>query len=176
MVLSCNWSRQACRKGAEESERQLQFGFHCEEPQKEDFMRRVVIGALSLVVLSLFLNATGAYAQSVVKVNVPFAFRVGGAQMPAGCYTITPTYLRNAILIRNCKTSAAVLSVAQQEYPRDTSSRVEFQHLGDQYFLAEVWGDAGSRGMTIPAPKPERKLQVASGSSTARKPVVIALH
>ncbi|MGA8443195.1 MAG: hypothetical protein WB762_26590 [Candidatus Sulfotelmatobacter sp.] len=140
-------------------------------------MKRVVIGALSLVVLSLFLNAPGAYAQSVVKVNVPFAFKAGEAQLPAGCYAITSfLYQRDMIMIRNCKTREAVVSLAQPEYPRDTSSRVVFQHLGDQYFLAEIWGDAGSLGMTIPAPELERQLQVASGSSTAGKPVVIALH
>ena len=140
-------------------------------------MRRVVIGVLSLVVLSLFLNATGAYAQSVVKVNVPFAFKVGATQLPAGCYTITSfLYQRDMIMIRNCKTRAAVVSLAQQEYPRDTSSGVVFQHLADRYFLAEIWGGAGSLGMTIPASKLERELQAASGPSIAGQPVVIALH
>jgi hypothetical protein len=110
-------------------------------------MKRAVIGALSLVVLSLFLNATGACAQSVAKVNVPFAFKVGEAQLPAGCYTITSfLYQRNMIMIRNCRTREAVVSLAQPEYPRDTSFRVVFEHLGDQYFLAKVWGDAGSLG------------------------------
>jgi hypothetical protein len=140
-------------------------------------MKRVVIVALSLVVLSLFLNATGACAQSVVKVNVPFAFKVEEAQLPAGCYTITSfLYEHNMIMIRNCKTGAAVVSLAGPEYPRDASSKVVFQHLGDQYFLAAIWGGAGSLGMTIPASKLERELQVASSSSTSGKPVVIALH
>ena len=140
-------------------------------------MKRVVNRALSLVVLSLFLNATGAYAQSVAKVNVPFAFKVGEAQLPGGCYTITSfLYEQNMIMIRNCETGAAVVSLAAPEYPRDTSSRVVFQRLGDQYFLAEIWGDASSLGMTIPASKLAREFQVASGSSAAGKPFVIALH
>lgn len=139
-------------------------------------MKHIVIGALSLVVTFLFLNTTGAYAQSVVKANVPFAFKVGAAQLPAGWYTITSFYARDMIMIRNCKTGAAVLSIAGPEYPRDASSGVMFQHLGDGYFLAEIWGGAGSWAMTVPASKLERELQLASGSSTASKPVVIALH
>jgi hypothetical protein len=169
-------SRQASREGAEEFERQLQFGFHCKEP-KEDFMKRVVIGVLSLVVLSLFLNATGAYAQSVAKVNVPFAFKVGEAQLPPGCYTVISfLYEHDMFMIRNCKTGAAVVSLAAPEYPPNTSSIVVFEHLDDQYFLAEIWGDASGLGMTIPASRLERELRVASGSSAAGKPVVIALH
>ncbi|MFZ0759040.1 MAG: hypothetical protein WAM69_03740 [Candidatus Sulfotelmatobacter sp.] len=140
-------------------------------------MKRIVIGALSLVVLSLFLNATGADAQSVVKVNVPFTFKVGKAQLPAGCYAITSfLYQRDMIMIRNCKSGAAVVSLAQPEYPRDASSRAVFQRLSDQYFLAEIWGGTGSLAMTVPPSKLERELQVASSSSTAGKPVVIALH
>jgi hypothetical protein len=139
-------------------------------------MKRIVVGVWSLVVLSLFLNATGAYGQSVLKVNVPVTFNLGKTQLPAGCYTITPfLYEHDMIMIRNCKTGAAVVSLAQPEYPRGVRSGVVFQHLGDQYFLAEIWGGAGSLGMIIPAPELKRELQVASGSSTAGKLVVIAL-
>ena len=44
-----------------------------------------------------------------------------------------------------------------------------FHHLGNQYFLAEVWGDAGDQGMTIPASKLEQELQIAQGSTNQRK-------
>jgi hypothetical protein len=139
-------------------------------------MKRNLIGILSLVVLSLLLNATGAYAQSVVGANVPFAFRVGTAQLPAGNYRITVGYQNNTIVIRNSKTSTAVLSRAQREYRRDTRCKLVFHHLGNQYFLTEIWGAAGSAGMTLPASKLERELQVASGPSHSGKQVVIALN
>lgn len=51
-------------------------------------MKRNLISILSLVVMSLLLNATGAYAQSYAKANVPFAFNVGAKQLPAGTYEI----------------------------------------------------------------------------------------
>jgi hypothetical protein len=42
------------------------------------------------------------------------------------------------------------------------SDKLVFRHFGDRYFLAEIWGGAGSAGMTIPATKQERELVVAS--------------
>jgi hypothetical protein len=138
-------------------------------------MKRNLIGILSLVVLSLLLGATSSYAQSFAKANVPFAFKVGKAQLPAGCYTIT-TGQQNTIMIRNCNTSAAVLSPARREYPRETSSKLVFHHLGNQYFLIQIWGVAGSTGMTLPSSQLEKELQVASGPSSAGEEVVIALN
>ena len=51
-------------------------------------MKRNLIGILSLVAISLMLNATGAYAQSYAKANVPFDFKLGSAQLPAGTYEL----------------------------------------------------------------------------------------
>ena len=140
-------------------------------------MKRNLITILSLVVMSLMLNATGAYAQyhpqSYATANVPFTFNVGTAQLPAGCYRITPLY--QGIAIRNCKTGATVFSPVQQESPRDTAAKLVFNHLNNQYFLTQIWGEQGSTGMTVPSSKLERELQVASGPSHAGEKVVIAV-
>ena len=45
------------------------------------------IAKSSLVVLSLLLSVAGAHAQSV-RAKVPFAFKVGSTQLPAGTYAI----------------------------------------------------------------------------------------
>src|SRR5664279_897035 len=85
---------------------------------KENVMKRNLIAVLSLVVMSLLLNATGAFAQSYVKANVPFEFKVGTAQLPAGPYEIkVDTASSGAIMIRNGETSAAAMSTARREYP-----------------------------------------------------------
>jgi hypothetical protein len=142
-------------------------------------MKRNLIGTLSLVVLSLQLTAMGAYAQSAVQTYVPFAFRVGSAQLPAGSYKIKRAeFDTNYITICNLKTGVTTLSLFQPESPRHVSGRLVFQHLGNQYFLAEIWGgagSAGSAGMIIPASKRERKVEVADGPSKASKEVEIAL-
>jgi hypothetical protein len=140
-------------------------------------MKRNLIGILSLVVMSLMVNATGAYAQSGVKADVPFAFRVGSAQLPAGTYKINPTG-DNAIAIQNGRTSA--LSTVRRESPRNTGPKLVFHRLGSQYFLAEIWRGAGSTGMVLGRSKMEKQLekelQLASGRSKVGEEVLIALY
>jgi hypothetical protein len=138
-------------------------------------MKRNLIGTLSLVALSLLLTAAGAAAQSAVQANVPFAFRVGTAQLPAGTYRIKAGD-QSLIVIGNGQTRKSVYSQAQREGPSKTSAKLVFHHLGNQYFLAEVWGDAGEQGMTIPASKLERELQIARGPANDEEDVVIALR
>ncbi len=136
-------------------------------------MKRNLIGILSLVALALLLNATAVYAQSDVKANVPFAFKVGNAQLPAGTYEFR-TADENAVMIHNSKTSAGALTLAQREYPSNASPRLIFHRVGNQYFLAEIWGAAGNDGMRLPASKLEKESQIASGPANTEE-VVIAM-
>jgi hypothetical protein len=144
---------------------------------KEDVMKRNVIGILSLVVMSLMLNAA-AQAQSAVKANVPFAFNVGSAQLPAGTYLIH-TLGASAIEIRNGQTSASALSLVRREYQNSSSAKLVFHHVADQYFLAEIWKGAGTNGMVIAPSKQEksleRELRLATGESKSED-VLIALN
>jgi hypothetical protein len=138
-------------------------------------MKRNLIGTLSLVVVSLLLNINGAYAQSVVKANVPFAFNVGSSQLPAGSYRITVEDVSRMAMIGNFKTGVTVLSLGQRESPGDKSWKLVFQHLGNRYFLTQIWGEQGSAGLKLRAPKPETKFEIASQPSPSHKEVEIAL-
>jgi hypothetical protein len=144
---------------------------------KEDVMKRNVIGVLSLVVMSLMLNAA-AQAQSAVKANVPFAFKVGSAQLPAGTYLIH-TLGASTIEIRNGQTSAGALSVVRREYQNSSSAKLVFHHVANQYFLAEIWKGAGTKGMVIAPSKQEKSLErerrLATGESRSED-VLIALN
>jgi hypothetical protein len=144
---------------------------------KEDVMKRNVIGILSLVVMSLMLNAA-AQTQSAAKANVPFAFKVGSAQLPAGTYAVS-TVGASAIEIRNCQTSRGALSLARREYQSDSGAKLVFHHVADQYFLAEIWTGAGTDGMVIAPSKLERSLEkelrLATGQSKSEN-VLIALN
>jgi hypothetical protein len=137
-------------------------------------MKRNVIGILSLVVMSLMLNA-GAQAQSA-KANVPFAFKVGSAELPAGTYVVS-TSGASAIEIRNGQTSA--LSLARREYQTDSGAKLIFHHVAGQYFLAEIWRGAGTNGMVIAPSKQEKSLEkelrLATGKSKSED-VLIALN
>ena len=125
-------------------------------------MKRNLIGVLSLVVLSLALNATGAYAQSEVRANVPFAFKMGNAELPAGSYKISSNPEDKTITLRT--RHAGAMSLVQSESAGNGSPRLIFNHVGDQYFLREIWG-VGDTGMTLPTSKLEKELQIAAGGS-----------
>jgi hypothetical protein len=137
-------------------------------------MKRNLFATLSLGALSALLTATSAYAQAGVVATVPFAFNVGTAQMPAGTYKITVKPLDSSITIRNCNTTATILSHGQREYPGKKSQKLVFQKVNHQYFLTEVWGEQGSAGMMLKAPKPDTRLEVASQPSPSGNQVMIA--
>jgi hypothetical protein len=138
-------------------------------------MKRNLIGTLSLVVMSLLLNVNGANAQSAAKANVPFAFNVGSSQLPAGNYIVKVEGGSGLIMIRNSTTLATVLSLGQYESPGGKSRKLVFQRLGNRYFLTQIWGEQGSTGLRLIAPKRETKLEIASQPSPSGKEVEIAL-
>jgi hypothetical protein len=144
-------------------------------------MKRNLIGTLSLVVLAVLISSTGAFAQSYAKANVPFAFAVGSAQLPAGSYEIKTVGQGNSsVVIQNDESSAAAMSTAGREQPRNTSAKLVFHRVGNTYFLAEVWRSSTAEGMIIPTSKQEKELekelQAANGHVGGYEEVVIALN
>ncbi|MGA8490043.1 MAG: hypothetical protein WB711_06445 [Terriglobales bacterium] len=143
-------------------------------------MKRNLITILSLVVMSLMLNATGAYAQSYARANVPFAFNVGAKQLPAGTYEIKVlSQSPNLINIQNTETAEAAMSIVSSEDPRGTESKLVFDRVGTQYFLTEVCKGWGAGSMVVPTSKHEqelkRELQLAKGSAGGNEQAIIAL-
>lgn len=139
-------------------------------------MKRNLIGTLSLVVMSVLFNVNGAYAQAAAHANVPFAFSVGSAHLPAGRYSIAlkdPNL--GVIMLGNTRTGVSVLSVGQPEYSHGKTWKLVFQQVGNQYFLTHIWGAPGSVGMKLQAPKPHTKLEIASKRSPSANNVEIAL-
>jgi len=144
-------------------------------------MKRNLIGILSLVAISLMLNAAGAYAQSMVKANVPFDFKVGSAQLPAGPYEIkVDDACAPAIVVQNDEGKAGALSTARGEYPRQTTAKLVFHKVGNQYFLAEIWRSSQTEGMILPTSKQEKELekelQASNGHKGGFEEVVLALN
>jgi hypothetical protein len=171
-----NASQQALTDNAESLSDKFSLGSTARSP-KEDVMKRNVIGILSLVVMSLMLNAA-AQAQSATKANVPFAFSVGSVRLPAGTYAISAAGV-SAIQIRNDQGSASALSLVRGEYQSNSGAKLVFHHVAGQYFLAEIWRGAGTNGMVITPSKQEKSLEkemrLATGESK-NKDVLIALN
>jgi hypothetical protein len=140
-------------------------------------MNRNLIGTLSLAVLSLSLSA-GAYAQSLVKADVPFTFNVGTSQLPAGQYQIKEDYMRQVISILNVKTGAMVTVPVQQDVYTAARPIMIFHHVGDHRFLARISEGMDGLNLSVPASQMEKQLQaveVAQDQSAASKDVLIAL-
>jgi hypothetical protein len=143
-------------------------------------MKRNLFEILSLVVMSAMFNATSASAQSFAKAKVPFAFNVGQKQLPAGTYEVkVEGQASETIMIRNIETGESALSIAGYEAPRSTEGELVFNHLGNEYFLSQVWGEAGSRGKRIPISKRERELTkellLARASNNGHEEVILAI-
>ncbi len=127
----------------------------------------------SLVVLSLLFTA-GAYAQSVVQAHVPFAFKVGQKQMPAGTYVIDREIGSSFVQVRNIETGTSVQAMGRTETASKATEKLIFHHYGSQYLLAEIWGAAGSQGMVLPATKQQKDLELAQGPANAGNTVEIS--
>ena len=143
-------------------------------------MKRNLIGILSLVLMPLMFNATNAYSQSVAKANVPFAFNVGQKQLPAGTYEVKVEGAASAtIMIRNIETGQSALSIAEYEAPRSSEGKLVFNHVGNNYFLSQVWRESGSQGASIPTSRRERELTkellLAKASKGGHEEVILAL-
>jgi hypothetical protein len=171
-----NASHQAFTDNAEILSDNFSLGSTARSP-KENVMKRNVIGIMSLLVMSLILNAA-VQAQSTARANVPFAFKLGSAELPAGTYVVGTTGA-SAIQIRNGQTSARALSVVRREYQSNSGAKLVFHHVAGQYFLAEIWTGAGTTGMVIAPSKQEksleRELRLATGGSKSED-VLIALN
>ena len=138
-------------------------------------MKRNLFATLSLGALSVLATATSAYAQHAVEATIPFAFNVGTTQLPAGIYKIKSDLLSSSVTIRNCNNSATILAHAQREYPGEKNQKLVFRHVNDRYFLAEIWGEQGSEGMKLRAPKPATRLEEAKQRWPSGDEVLIAL-
>jgi hypothetical protein len=172
-------SAQAFSEGAGSLRDKFSSGSTARSP-KEDVMKRNLIG-LPLVVFSLLLTTTSAYSQSGAKAYVPFAFKAGQAQLPPGNYELKVKFDSDIVTIYNRETGKTALTLAsvREDSPLHTRRQLVFHSYGNQHFLAEIWGSAGTQGIIFSTSKQERQMrqmqQVASSPSHTGKEVTIAL-
>ena len=129
----------------------------------------------SSLLLSLLLTVAGAQAQTESRANVPFAFKVGAKQMPAGSYTVETEISTNIVKIHNVATGASAMAVGRRESPSEKTNKLIFHRYGSHYFLTAILGTAGSDGMVLPASRQEKQLQeVAQAAAKSTNNVEIA--
>ena len=107
--------------------------------------------ALSLLVV------TTSFAQDKVGYDVPFAFQVGKASLPAGTYTVGKI-ADHSIVIRNRQqaSQAALINYRDVEKSKTQSPKLVFHRHGQRYFLAEAW-NGGRTGMQLSESEREKE-------------------
>ncbi len=115
-------------------------------------MRRATLLGLAVAIV-LAVGAVPALAQTILRVDVPFAFRAEGKQMPAGVYEIVQGP-EPALTIRSAdgKTSAALMTVTRLAGGPGNTDELVFDKVQDINYLSEVWY-SGQDGFLVLATK-----------------------
>ena len=110
---------------------------------------------MTLSMISLIASALVGY-QDKAKYDVPFAFQVGKASLPAGTYTVSKI-ADHSIVIRNRQQAgqAALMNYRDRE-SKPQSPKLVFHKHGQRYFLAEAWV-GGRTGMQLPESEREKE-------------------
>jgi hypothetical protein len=119
-----------------------------------------------LFAFTVLLLATAAQAQTTnVKANIPFDFVVGDHAYPAGEYTIKSlSQAGPALRIDNQDESeqGVTLSNSCNKVQPAEGTTLVFRHLGDSYFLYQIWTEGKTSGRELPMSKAE--VQIAKNN------------
>ena len=126
------------------------------------------IAASSLVVLSLLFTAAGARAQSAAQARVPFAFKVGTAQMPAGNYEVEKEMGSEIITVRNLQTGTTVQAMARRESPSNKTDKLVFRRSRQP---VRCWPRSGEPRAATESPyPPPSRARILSSPRKQRTP------
>ncbi|PYT15524.1 MAG: hypothetical protein DMG59_13520 [Acidobacteria bacterium] len=108
---------------------------------------------LILTAVAVTLGVTAAYGQENMIANVPFSFRITGAELPAGKYTVAPLSSGSTIQFRNVETGkGAFVLVQNSAKSANQNPRLIFRCGGSGCSLASLWFSA-DRGWEFSQPR-----------------------
>jgi hypothetical protein len=113
-----------------------------------------------LCALTVLLMASGAFAQTQVKANVPFDFVVGDRYYSAGEYSLKTINDAGVTRITNTDVEMGV-NVGSRPCAMTSPSEktvLQFRRVGDMYFLYRVWVAGDLTGREFPRSNEERRL------------------
>ena len=116
-----------------------------------------------------------AHQQSVLVVNIPFAFQAGNKTLPAGEYSIESVSTGDGTLrmIRQIDGDALMIVATIAVYSKDGKSepKLIFNRYGKRYFLSQIW--AGEpRGQQLFKSEGEKEL----ARTEAKVAVALLVH
>ena len=129
--------------------------------------------ALTLAFTSPSLQAQSPETRS--KVNVPFSFEVGTRHFEPGVYSIAMQSGNVMVITNGTKAAMEMIRVDAGSKP-GADSKVIFQHVGDQYYLSQVWTAGETEHIQVVPTKGEKLAQkLQATNQTPATSVAIAL-
>jgi len=131
----------------------------------------MIISSLSFITI---VGTASAHAQitTALVADIPFDFTVGRINLPAGKYTIKPLGFPAGdglmeVVSEDRTTAKLFLAEHAQIAEAPNDGELIFHHVGDRYFLYEIFDPGDTVGLMLPRPREERKLEQESGLTEA---------
>lgn len=106
-----------------------------------------------LVVIATTLFAQVGQAETSMVVTVPFPFTANDTQMPAGKYAVSRVTARAVKLqLDGVGKSLIVVTDSKETLSPQSRGRLLFNHVGDRYFLSEIWERNTDTGRVLRKP------------------------
>jgi hypothetical protein len=109
------------------------------------------------------LAGSGLQAQIMLQANVPFEFRMGAVNFPAGDYQFK--YSGHVLVVhqeQGDRATAMALPLPVSRVKPPSTGVVEFKRYGDAYFLAKIWSPNSPDGAVLPKTPLEKELARAT--------------
>lgn len=104
-------------------------------------MKITITKTLALAAV-LGMGAAHAAERKTMRAEIPFAFRAGDTQLPAGEYTVWQNPGNGYVAIASAAGTARAALFANPGYPaQHNQATLVFHRYGDTYFLAEIRGE-----------------------------------
>ena len=134
--------------------------------KEDEMVKNMIKGAtmfLLLVTLSLVTAVVSAQAQGSRSeyADIPFDFKAGDKELPAGRYQVSQSTSGEAVTVRGVENSISVVKMTNHLVQLDPAktSKLVFNRYGNQYFLSEVWIAGRSTGQQIRKTNAEKAIQ-----------------
>jgi hypothetical protein len=122
--------------------------------------------AVSLLPILAMALAYGQSGENAAGLNIPFKFKVGKKEMPAGKYQIVkPQGQASNLLLRSTDTGKStyvqIIERLAQLHPAEKhKAAVVFDTVGDEKYLSEFWPGGSEDGYLLGVTKQEEKHDV----------------
>jgi len=118
---------------------------------KKLYLGKATLAAIGLAALAL---AAPASAQTVMRVNIPFAFVAGAESLPAGAYNFVLDANFSLCHIDSFNDGSMhavhfVPGAARKQDSHTDGGVVQFQKYGDRYFLSGLWKPGNQDGFAV---------------------------